>query len=101
MGPVRIIGTYQVNRQQIGQYKEHFDNKETLFLFANEGQFSFQQMTQFVQHLLLINAIDVSQTPHFNKVTDSKDKQVLVFGVTMVKIYQILSTNSITLFHAK
>ena len=43
-------------------------------------------MTQFVQHLLLINAIDVSQTPHFNKVTDSKDKQVLVFGATIVRI---------------
>ena len=43
-------------------------------------------MTQFVQHLLLINAIDVSQTPHFNKVTDSKDKQVLVFGATVAGI---------------
>ena len=43
-------------------------------------------MTQFVQHLLLINEIDVSQTPHFNKVTDSKDKQVLVFGATMAEI---------------
>ena len=46
-------------------------------------------MTQFVQHLLLINAIDVSQTPHFNKVTDSKDKQVLVFGATIVRISKI------------
>lgn len=57
-------------------------------MFTNEGQFSFQQMTQFVQHLLLINEIDVSQTPHFNKVTDSKDKQVLVFGATVAGIYR-------------
>ena len=50
-------------------------------------------MTQFVQHLLLINAIDVSQTPHFNKVTDSKDKQVLVFGATKVRMFNFCPKN--------